>query len=124
MPGPQMPTAPRGAMQSHGVVTAGRERRVHPRYPVDWTARAEWRGGIAVEGRVGNVSHGGALLVGVPPQAAGSIGTLRIEGIALPVPCRVVAVGADSSLHIAFELEGMGLEAFLARLDQRIAQGR
>jgi hypothetical protein len=100
---------------------AGIERRAHPRHVVDWAAQVAWRGAPAADGRLANVSHGGALLVGVPVQPAGSRGTLRIEGIALPVPFRVVGSRGEDRLHIAFELEGMGLDAFFAQLDGRVA---
>jgi hypothetical protein len=100
---------------------SGIERRAHPRHAVDWAARVAWRGTDGAEGRLANVSHGGALLVGVPIQPAGTSGTLHIEGIALPVPCRVVGSSGEQRLHIAFELEGMGLDAFFAQLDGRIA---
>lgn len=99
------------------------ERRVHPRFPVDWSTRAEWLGAPPVTGRIRDVSRGGAKLDGVPQMPAGTVGILRIEGIALPVPCRVVSAEAGECLHIAFDLEGMGMEALLIQLETRIRRG-
>lgn len=75
----------------------GRERRGHPRVRLDLAVQVEW-------------------------HQAGRRGLLHVPGLNLPVPFTVVAWRQETGMHIRFDLEGMGLEALGAQLEQLIAR--
>jgi hypothetical protein len=107
--------------QRHGVPVLQRiERRAYPRFTVDWPAAVQWRGVEPRPGRLHDISRGGAFLSGTEQRPVGTEGVLRIEGITVPVPCRVVGIGSGGGMHIAFTIEGLGLDALLAQLHAKL----
>lgn len=100
-----------------------RERRAHQRFTVDWPVRAEWREGSVTEGRLQDISHGGACIAAAGPVPKGTDGLLRVDGIVLPVPARVVDWTPATGLHVAFQLQGLGLETFLVQLHRQLERG-
>jgi hypothetical protein len=113
--------APIPFSQRHGAPPLQRlERRAHPRFAVDWPASVQWRGAEPSHGRLHDISRGGTFLSGAEQRAIGTEGVLRIEGITAPVPCRVVGIGSGGGMHIAFAIEGLGLDALLAQLHARL----
>lgn len=109
-----------GAQRRGAAPLVRLERRAHPRFPVDWAAAVQWRGTEPTAGRLHDISRGGAFLTGAEPKPTGTEGLLRIDGITVAVPCRIVGTGKDGGIHIAFTIEGLGLDALLAQLDAKL----
>ena len=96
------------------------ERRAHPRFAVDWAVAVHWRGAEPAAGRLRDISRGGAFLNAAEQKPVGTEGVLRIDGISVPVPCRIVGVSREGGMNISFAIEGLGLDAFLAQLDAKL----
>jgi hypothetical protein len=106
--------------RSRAARLARLERRAHPRFAVDWPVRADWRDGTVTEGRLHDISHGGACVAAAQPVPAGMKGLVTVQGILLPVPARVVGWTAATGLHVSFELQGLGLDTFLFQLNRQL----
>jgi methyl-accepting chemotaxis protein len=103
--------------------TSDVDRRQTPRHRVDLAARLGVAGHGELPARVVDISEGGAYTSGGPELPVGTRGVLRIDGVAVPLPC--VARATDSNgMHLAFALDDAGRAAvrqMLERLGQRRA---
>ncbi len=101
--------------------TSDVERRQAARIPVDLPARLTITGQAERSVRVGDISAGGARIDGAGDVAIGTPGTLRLDGIAAPLPFTVRATGRGS-LHVAFEAGSAPLvQSLIERLGLRQA---
>jgi hypothetical protein len=72
--------------------------------------------------RIFDLSEGGASVRGADQTvAAGSKGTLRVEGLGAPLPWTARAVTIDG-LHLAFALDDIGRTTLRALLDRSSGQ--
>jgi methyl-accepting chemotaxis protein len=80
--------------------TADVDRRTDRRFEANLRCRITV-GSRTHEARVGNLSEGGALVLGCPAMPEGNRGTLEIEGVGFPLS--FVAKGTEGdTLHVAF----------------------
>jgi methyl-accepting chemotaxis protein len=101
--------------------TAEVDRRAHKRYVVDLPCRLTVAGQTHAA-RVADLSDFGARVCGAPALQAGSVGTLDVDGVGIPLPF-IVRLTEDDSLHLAFTPD----EATVARFSgtpERLAQLR
>jgi methyl-accepting chemotaxis protein len=101
--------------------TADVERRQFHRFAVDLAGELSVAGGMACGVRVSDLSEGGAHVLGAPESGAGAHGILRIDGVAVPLPCVVRSVEGDEA-HVAFQLDEVAARALrevLSRLEVR-----
>jgi len=108
----------------HAVIRAVRgstpdvDRRSSPRHLVNMAGRLSVAGGPEVAIRIFDLSEGGASVRGADQTvAAGSKGTLRVEGLGAPLPWTARAVTIDG-LHLAFALDDIGRTTLRALLDR------
>ncbi len=101
--------------------TADVERRQFHRFEVDLPGEILIAGGMACRVRLSDLSEGGAHVRGAPGSAAGAQATLRIDSVAVALPCVVRAVDGDEA-HVAFQLDEVAagaLRGLLSRLEMR-----
>jgi methyl-accepting chemotaxis protein len=100
-------------------------RRRHPRVAADIGCRISADGGTQ-DGRIQEISEGGATVSASQQLAPGVRGALQIDGLALRVPFHVKnAVGGR--LHLAFDADPeitSGLESFVAALRDAMPENR
>ncbi len=77
------------------------DRRRQPRYAVDLPCRFDMGGGSS-DGRLLNLSEGGAMVAGGPELAPGGRGTLTVDGLGLRLPFRVLD-RCSGGVHLAFD---------------------
>jgi methyl-accepting chemotaxis protein len=82
--------------------TAEVDRRQARRHQVDLAARLAIAGQRELDVRVGDLSAGGASLCGVSGLAAGTRGVLRLDGVAVALPC-IVRASDEDRVHLAFD---------------------
>jgi methyl-accepting chemotaxis protein len=97
--------------------TAGVDRRNTQRYAVDLPARLTLTGRAEQTARIIDLSAGGAQLHGVSPAPPGTNGTLRIDGVATPLPC-VVRATDDAGLHLSFVQDAAAAASLRPILEQ------
>jgi methyl-accepting chemotaxis protein len=103
--------------------TAEVDRRQTGRQKVDLAAHFSVAGRGERVARVVDLSEGGARIRGAPDLSPGARGTLRLDGVAVPLPCVVRGTEGDV-LHLAFELDeaaAAALRPLLERLALRQA---
>ena len=98
------------------------DRRHGRRYATDAACQLTAASGVFT-GRVRDLSIGGAHLSGVPELPAGSSGSLRLDGIAVPLGCVVRATDGADGVHVGFILEPQA-QAALARHIETLARQR
>jgi methyl-accepting chemotaxis protein len=81
--------------------TAADDRRRGTRYVAELPGRIALAGQDEHPVRVSDLSEGGACLRGAPETPVGAQGTLRIDGVAVALPCVVRATDSDGA-HMAF----------------------
>ena len=81
--------------------TAAVDRRRGTRYVAELPGRIALAGQDEHPVRVSDLSEGGACLRGAPETPVGAQGTLRIDGVAVALPCVVRATDSDGA-HMAF----------------------
>jgi methyl-accepting chemotaxis protein len=81
--------------------TAAVDRRRGTRYVAELPGRIALAGQDEHPVRVSDLSEGGACLWGAPETPVGAQGTLRIDGVAVALPCVVRATDSDGA-HMAF----------------------
>jgi methyl-accepting chemotaxis protein len=84
--------------------TAEVDRRQTRRQSVDLVAHLSVAGHGEHRVRVLDLSERGARVRGTPDLPAGARGLLRLDGVAVPLPC-VVRTAEGEELHLAFELD-------------------
>jgi methyl-accepting chemotaxis protein len=84
--------------------TAEVNRRQSPQYEVDLSARLSVAGHGDYSVRISDLSEGGASIRGGPELSIGTVCVLRLEGVAIPLPCAVRGIGDGGEMHLAFEL--------------------
>ena len=92
------------------------DRRRRPRYGVDLPCRIDTAGGTG-DGRLVNLSEGGALVTGGPALAAGGRGTLAIDALGLRLGFRVLRRSGERA-HLAFDADPAASTALAARLER------
>ncbi len=103
--------------------TSDVDRRRKPRYALDVACRIGNQ-----PGRIGNLSEGGATVHGpavsaaVGQMAVGQTVDLRIDGVPLTLPSRVLS-SAQGRLHVKFDLTGAMADEYAAAF-ARLVQGR
>jgi methyl-accepting chemotaxis protein len=99
------------------------DRRLFQRFRVETPCQIDLPVGGARAALVGDLSEGGARVTGVPDAAAGMVGTLRIDGLAVPLAFRVVE-RSDDAARLAFQTDDRGRAAvaqFLKTVAMRAA---
>ncbi|WP_247877154.1 methyl-accepting chemotaxis protein [Azospirillum brasilense] len=72
------------------TATSDVDRRRMARFPVDLPCTVDGAGaGTGQQGRIANLSSGGAMILDAPQMAVGTPGTLRAPGLSRPVPFTV-----------------------------------
>jgi methyl-accepting chemotaxis protein len=100
----------------HAIVQAVRsstsevDRRLYERHAIDLSARIEFPDQAPRTAHVTDISEGGARLADSSGLASGIRGTLRFEGLASPLPFRVLGVEAGVA-HLHFEPDNAGQRA-------------
>jgi methyl-accepting chemotaxis protein len=96
------------------------DRREFPRFAIERPCRLTVPGTGSVDAQVTDLSSGGARLSGGASLRPGTTGTLKLEGVEVPLPFRVL--DADGTgMRVAFTLDSATEAAFrpvLARLGQ------
>jgi methyl-accepting chemotaxis protein len=103
--------------------TAEVDRRQTGRRKVDLAAHLSVDGHGEVLARVVDLSAGGARVCGAPDLSAGARGVLRLDGVAVPLPC-IVREAEGGVLRLAFDLDeaaAAALRPVLGRLSFRQA---
>jgi methyl-accepting chemotaxis protein len=103
----------------HTVRTSSNEvnRRALPRYDVDWPCEVEVFDRGTQSGRMTDISEGGAHVTGLPDLRPGNVGTLHLNGLAVPLAFEVRAEQGTTA-HLAFQMDDAACDAlreFLAR---------
>jgi hypothetical protein len=99
------------------------DRRRSPRYEVDLACRMSIAGRGDIQAHVIDVSEGGASVRAETEVASGTIGTLRMDGIAAPLPFTVHG-GGNGVVRLVFRLDdaaAAALRPVLTRLATRFA---
>jgi methyl-accepting chemotaxis protein len=99
--------------------TADVDRRQSRRYSVDIAGDLSIADQGQYQVRASDLADGGACVCGAPDMPAGSRGTLRLDGIPVPLPCVVRSADGDG-LHLVFELDdaaGAALRSVLGRVE-------
>ena len=91
-------------------------RRAHARVDLDRSGVLALPGGRRLPVRLEDLSSGGARVAGAELPAAGTGAELRIEGLALPMPCRVVEQEGGTA-RLSFPQDGAAAEALGQALD-------
>lgn len=79
------------------------DRRAETRHSVDLACRLSF-GGREAAARVRDLSEGGAMIADAPEMAAGMQGSIRIEGIDMPLRFHVRSGTAEGLAHIKFDI--------------------
>jgi uncharacterized protein YoxC len=93
------------------------ERRQSPRIPVSLVGQIGAAGRAMQPVRLCDLSQHGARIEHVDGFAAGSLATLRIEGVATPLPCEVRGLG-DGTVHLMFTAGEAATREVCALLDR------
>jgi methyl-accepting chemotaxis protein len=109
----------------HAVRTsvADVDRRLAERHAVDLACRIEGTGQPARAARVADLSVGGARLVEAPELPVGGTWALRLDGLAVALPFKVLE-SDGTMVRIAFDLDDQtreALQAMLPRISSRQA---
>ena len=113
----------RAVVRTVRTSTAEVDRRRMARIEADLPCQVELAGKGVRMARVVDISVGGARLVGLTDAEAGMTGTLRMAGLASPLPFRVVALDGDAA-RLKFEPDEAtrtALHALVERLSQAVA---
>lgn len=103
------------------ISTAEVDRRQTRRCAVDIAGGLSMADQGQYQVRASDLAEGGACVSGAPNLAAGSRGTLRLDGVPVPLPCVVRSADGDG-LRLVFELDdaaGAALCSVLDRLEMR-----
>jgi methyl-accepting chemotaxis protein len=103
-------TLQRAVIQIVRTSSAEVDRRMFQRYAVETPCRIDLPGGASLAARIDNLSEGGARVTGVPEAAAGMMGTLRIEGLPVPLRFRVLGRNGDAA-NLVFQTDEDGRQA-------------
>ena len=98
-------------------------RRAHPRYPAEIPCRLITEDHGTMEGRLADVSQGGARLEGTTALPRGVRGVLAVDGGGLRLPATVQG-GEDNTIRLVFALDEAQTESwrrFLERFTGRLA---
>jgi methyl-accepting chemotaxis protein len=93
------------------------DRRQTRRQGIDLPAHLSVAGYGEHAARVVDLSEGGARVRGAPELSPGTRGTLRLDGVAVPLPCVVRGAEGDV-LHLAFELDEAAAAALRATIER------
>ncbi len=93
------------------TATTDVDRRQRPRFAVNIGCAVEMPGRGTQRAVLANLSAGGAMLSGAPDGVAGTVATLRIDGVSRPLTCRVKS-SEHGRLHVKFDLLPPDQEAF------------
>ena len=99
------------------TATADVDRRAFQRLDVDLPCHVELPELGARAARIDDISAGGARLVGLPDLALGTQGSLRIDGLAVPLTFRIVS--ADNEVaRLAFAADEAATQELQGMLDK------
>ena len=93
--------------------TGGVDRRQSPRSQVDLSCEVTAAQGT-MPGRVKDLSAGGASIIGISAMAVGGSGSLRLEGLSMPIRFTVQSSDWAGATHVSFALDATA-EAVLRR---------
>ena len=107
------------------TATADADRRLQPRYTVDKPCTVQADGGQRLEGRLRDISRGGARIEGFPTLATGARGTLCADSLGRDCEARFTVYERlpDGTLRLNFLDDGVS-PGFLAALDSLENRGR
>ena len=97
--------------------TAEVNRRATARYALDRACTVDLPGRGTVSARIGDLSEGGARITGLADATAGSRGSLRLDGVAVPLAFRVLAVD-DEAIHVSFEADAAAQQALRTLMER------
>ena len=92
------------------------DRRRTPRHPEDLACEVSATQGTS-HGRARDLSMRGAFIDGVHGLVIGSDGSLRIDGVGMPLRFTVRALDQRGGVHVAFDLDASAENALRRRID-------
>jgi PilZ domain len=98
------------------------DRRAAPRSAVELHCHVAVPGQSPIAARVGDISDGGACILGGPVLPMGASGWLTVDGFELPLPFTVQS-NVDDALHVAFTPDAATVSTLRSQL-QRLTRQR